>query len=518
MLSLLVVLLTLLSGNLVDASFREINIGRESIPSIRGIEYLDHKTTASTCGPVYVEPGTEAFIEISIEAISVEKNIKDPEQLEIPTLVVSLTDKMRFQSDLAWSQYNPEALFEVYDYEDGESNNYDRSENFFDKSKNKFKVTVEGEPLDSLAYFNGALSKSKPVKFPVPTTDVYCVFTVPHKANIKSVSIAVVYKNSYGYLAFPSYAFLQELKLALVLVFIEAALIFWSIYKSTIQSSSNLSVVSRTVIFFIFTPFFSLILIETVSLGLRNVSEPRRLGGLYFFLKSVIHFARKIFYIYIDYWILLFAMGYGVIYYDKNAPGNHKIFPSRLASFAKILLLSNISIFIVNNLVSALLRTDFAADVPDAFSKLNPDVDYSFIYTLHDFCRFLLGIFPAVWFGSVFYHFKESLALVNSPLKTKFKLSIILTLTFEIISVLLMLIYSYVNSAKSPAKMGLLRESYVAESKACFDTGQLKAIFWSQDANIQLLILVFLLFWVRDNSGLGVKHPIQDYELANREA
>lgn len=478
--------------------------------SLRGIEYLDHKTTASTCGPVYVEPGYEAFIEISIEAISVEKNIKDPEQLKIPTLVISHSDLMRFKSDLAWSVYYSGDLFGVYEV--GNSS-------IFITSKNEFKVDVEGKSLDSLAYFNGALSKSKPVKFPVPTTEVYCVFTIPHKADIKSVSIAVIYKNSYGYLPFPSYAYLQELKLALVLVFIEAALIFWSIYKSTIQSSSNLSLVSRTVIFFIFTPFFSLILLETVSLGLRNVSEPRRLGGLYFFLKAVIHFARKILYIYIDYWILLFAMGYGVIYCGKKTPGNHKIFPSRLESFARILLLTNISVFIVNELVIALLEADFSADVPDTFSKLNPGVDYSFIYTLHGFCRFLLGIFPVIWFGWVFYYFNESLALVNDPLKTKFKLSILLTLTFESISVSLMLMYSYVHTDKSPDGMPISREYYFDKgNKAYFDNRQQKAIFWSQDVNIQLLILVFLLFWVRDNSGLGVKHPIQDYELADQTA
>lgn len=495
MLSLLVVLLALLSGISADVS-------------LRGIEFLDHVSTASTCGPVYVEPGTEAFIEVSIEAISVEKNIKDPDQLKIPTLVVRHNDLMRFKSELTWSEYNPNLLFEVY--EDGDSD-------IFDKSKNKFKVDVEGKSLESLAYFNGALTKSKPVKFPVPTTDVYCVFTVPHKSDIKSVNIAVVYKNSYGYLAFPSYAFLQELKLALVFVFIEAALIFWSIYRSTIQSSSNLSVVSRTVIFFIFIPFFILILLETVSLGLRNVSEPKRFGGLYFFLKAVIHFARKILYIYIDYWILLFAMGYGVIYYGKNTPGNHKIFPSRLQSFARILLSANIGVFIINELVTALLRTDFSADIPDAFSKLNPDIGYSFIYTLHDFGKFLLGVFPVIWFGFVFYYFNESIALVNDPLKMKFKLSIILTLIIEIISVVLMLIYSYSKTDKSPNRMRMSHKYYVAqEDKAYFDNGQQKAIFWSQDANIQILILVFLLFWIRDNSGLGVKHPIQDYELADQ--
>lgn len=482
----------------------------------RGIEYLNYDSRGSVCAPVYAAPGTEAFVEVSIRSLSVKESIRVPDQLakyEIPTLIIRRQDLMKLTNGLDWYSYDYKFV-----HDDLALSHY------FNNSTRTFNVDVEGEPIDSLRYFNGHLSASNPINFPVSASDVYCVFiSPPRELGIQSLNIPVVFKNSYGYLSYPSYVVLQQAKLAMTILFIEAALILLAAFKY--RKKSQLSEISKPIIFYVFLPFFSLNLLELVSMLIKNKVEPTRLDGVYFLIKTVILFLRKILYILVDYWILLFAMGYGVVY--LRGLTNLKSFPSRLLKFANSLLTVNIGVLVVDDLIDLIFNYDFASDFPDALTKLNPYINDNFLYTVEDIARFLMGIFPIVWFSFVCHYFLETKKVIGLKSKKKFTITIVAAILIEIGAVLFQVAYA-VTKGKDPSRMAFSLEKdnwpeiqsrfQTLEDEAIFNYGQQQAIFWAQDVNIQLLILVFYFFWIRDNSGLKTKDSNAEYELVDQSA
>lgn len=482
----------------------------------RGVEYLNYDSRGSVCAPVYAEPGTEAFVEVSIRSLVVKESIRVPDQLtkyEIPTLIIRRQDLMKLRNGLAWHSYD--RLYE-FDHDDLVISYY------FDNSTKSFNVDVKGDPIDSLRYFNGNFSVTNPIKFPVSANDVYCVFILPpRKMGIKSLNIPVVFKNSYGYLSYPSHVVLQQSKLAMTILFIEAGLILLAAFKY--RKTSQLSEISKAVVFYIFVPFFTLNLVEMLSMMIKNRIEPTRLDGVYFLIKTVILFLRKLLYIFVDYWIILFAMGYGVVY--LRAPANQKILPSHLQKFANTLLILNLGALVVDDFIDLMFNYDFASDLPDDLSKLSPYINHNFLSTAQDVARFLMGIFPIVWFSFVCNYFLATKKTVGNKLNKKFTITIVAAILIEIGVVLFQVAYALTKEPQRPEPYTgkgnwpeIQSRLQAFEDKAIFNSGQQQAIFWVQDVNIQLLILLFYFFWIRDNSGLKMKESNGDYELVDQSA
>lgn len=492
--------------------------------TLRGIEHLSfyRKTTYA---PVFIGPSSEGYIDVSIKAIEVNETLSSPQHLEkyqIPILIVPQEDVLRFKSNLGYM------YFEGIE-EDGDDSPH-IIETYFDMEKNRIKDEVDGEPLDPIKYYNSQFTIASPVHFPVTDSKIYYIFICPfHSQGIRSLDVEVVFKNSYGYLPFPSYVVFQESKLALVIGLIEVTMIYFAIfkYKTTpgLFSTANLSLVSKVTVFYVFIPFFIVSLIETTAMGLRNRAGPTHYGGIYVALKVVIRLFRTVLYIFADYLILLFAMGYGVVYSKRGTSGNHKVFPSRLQSTAKFLLIMNICVFLLYELSELCLFSDFAADIPEGFVKFHSNINTDFLYTLNEVSQFLLGSFPVVWFAYVGYYITETNVALNQlsnevrGIGRKFNLTVFLTLTIEIISVLFLLIYTVFHSSNRSTNRythdwrEYRRKQIQEEESLLFNYKNEQTIFWLQDANIQLLILVFYFFWIRDNSGLVAKKPFDGYEL-----
>ncbi|CAI5758281.1 unnamed protein product [Candida verbasci] len=218
----------------------------------------------------------------------------------------------------------------------------------------KFNVdAAEGYKVDDGKFYNG----DSTVKFTVPDSGIYCIYIAPDKD--KEFSIPVVFKNSYGNLPYSYYMIYSQLKWFILISIALFAYLLNYILKFKVgddfKNLDSISVISKGIIFLILAPAILVSIVQWINFFLKNwfvesCSQSFFMDLLSFLTELVNH----CFNAYTSFIVLLFSMGYGVIYYHNGNSHHYRMFPQKSLNRVASLLFLNILVMFLYSIAISL--------------------------------------------------------------------------------------------------------------------------------------------------------------------
>lgn len=489
---------------------------------------------SSACRLIKKDNAGDAYMDLYIDKIKSSSN--DLSKVKIPLLVMRATDSDNFTTDFVF---------------DAPSLKY--SEVIDEKTK-KFKVETKKDTpkIDESRLLNDYLIPNPKdgkdheqvnIKFTVPESGMYCaLIAVPPESKLSELKVTMKVKHSHGWLDYGSWVIYRQLSLGIALGAFLVGYLFYYILRFKVgrnfQNLNTVSLISKAVIFYVLVPFEGLLILRWLLL---SVSNRIYLGdhGFLNFLDEVLIAADSCFNVYLHYCILLFAMGYGVIYSIGKTATSFSKMPYSSLKTATILLVSNIVAYLLNFII--ILSSEYVygtlSDNESLFGSSNGDLSFLLPQAL----LLVAGLFPIVWLiVSLSLYFRTQKVIANfsgqgdeaterertsTQTSKGFKLSILVIFVMPVFIFTLTFILLVVGILK---KSGLLLPSTsVVEdgeltSKALihlFETTALnsmvyKFMVWSQLLEVYGSVALLYFIWIRNNNGLIIKaNNVEEYEV-----
>lgn len=460
-----------------------------------------NKDFSSVCVPVKYTGGN-AFVKLELEGYKLAKDTKD--DVRIPTMIIHLTDLLEAKDIPLMAKYNKLSSEKKFELTNGDKFNTPDHDHFF----NGYMTLTGGDTT---------------LKFEIEESGYYCVYIALPEA-VKDVDYSVVFKNSYGYLMFSSYLNYKFGWLSVITLIATNWYLFQHLMKTTgseFQNLNGISVISKYLVFYIISPFTLIILGENLmSLLMNHVAKKGFFLAFLAFGYQVVEIA---FQIYVQYVLLLFCMGYGVLYYHRQTKYFRKI-PAPKSRFATVLLLSGLVIFfliVLTSLFSSVSGKNSSV-IYGAVSGDEADAPGTNVWLL--FLNAIAGIlFFVSYVSSVVLGIKtikvikeyppfdtnvEDYVEKNDQLRKSFRRSLLvifaLPIYFSIVSTAIMIFttgtsYSESLKGKDPELIGYYMTDFLITDSS---------IVYYQVINnfvLGLIILVSLYFiWIRRNHGVVV--------------
>lgn len=298
------------------------------IPLALGLDLSTYETPrinkdfSSICVPVKYSGGN-AFVKLELEHYRLAKG--DEDNVKIPTMIIHLTDLLDTKKIPLMSEYNKLSSEKKFELTNGEKFNLQDRDHFY----NGF-LSLNGDKTG--------------LKFDVDESGYYCVYIAPPDS-VKEVNYSVVSKNSYGYMMFSSYLQYKFGWLTGIILIATNWYLFQHLMKTTgseYQNLNGLSVISKFLVFYIISPYTLILLGENVlGLVMNNVAKKGFFLSFLAFGYQVVEIA---FQIYVQYLLLMFCMGYGVIYYHRQTKFFRQM-PASRSKFATALLFIGVVLF-----------------------------------------------------------------------------------------------------------------------------------------------------------------------------
>ena len=474
-----------------------------SNPTILGFE------KGVICGPISQRKG-KGYIKVD--------GSKLPQDFKLPTLIFHYTDLLNFTN-----LPNVEKYFDDYA-------KHQISDSLFDDDKSKFNLKVASDfQIDDAKLYNGYIDTNKNVEYIVYDTGIYCVYI--GKLEDKKIDIPVVFKNSYGNLTYIEYTIYSQMKYFIVLAIILFIYLLNYILKFKVgkdfKDLDSVSVISKAVIFLVLFPFILVNSYMWIGSFLENnffdTSKDSMLMNL---AKQGAQFLSIAFNTYTICILLLFSMGYGVIYYHNGNSHRYRLFPHQ--TFVRIVG------FFVTNLVVIyiylLLLNGSKSDTPflTGFDQLEPPSSGSAVLNLF---AGLTGLFSITWFILiVYFYFKTKKTISHFPpnpndedstqrVVLAFKRSILIIL---ILPIIVMFIAGLITASRVVRGIADSLPDYPSGDTVNFDSViRMLALEKSMEvAVLPLLISNWIYFfsaviglffiWIKDNNGLIIDRNVDD--------
>ncbi|CCG20969.1 hypothetical protein CORT_0A05820 [Candida orthopsilosis Co 90-125] len=192
----------------------------------------------------------------------------------------------------------------------------------------KFNLeAAEGYTVDESKLWTGIVDKD--TKFNIPQSGIYCAYIAPDNKNQANFNLPIVFKNHYGSLSLRNYVFYSQLKFLVpisVVIFV-ALHRFIKVGKGS-TTRNSISFISNQVIFAILVPFTVLHFYTLIVYWIKNnFYDSSQNTYITCILYTTAQLADSAFNSFTSYAIVLFAMGYGTIYYHSEKTGQYRLFP-----------------------------------------------------------------------------------------------------------------------------------------------------------------------------------------------
>lgn len=245
----------------------------------------------AVCVPVKYDrdSNSKVYIELGLES--------GPKDKEYTTLILHLTDIANFTNVPLVEQFQQQKLHD-YLIKDGK----------FDLELSPDRNSINEDEL-----YNGPISSKNKIHFDVKKSGFYCVYVDTNQDN--DVAIPIIYRNSYGYLNYFEYLLYTRLMYAAAITFgLIVTLLFLLLKRvgNDFRNLNGLSLIPRATIFYVLAPYCGIFSLEFVADAILNHTAYRR--GLIIVVPVVISWLEECLGIIIAYFVLLFSMGYGVLY------------------------------------------------------------------------------------------------------------------------------------------------------------------------------------------------------------
>lgn len=400
-------------------------------------------------------------------------------------------------------------------------------------------ITLDGSEGDDLEHVDLTLD--------ITTSGIYCIYIAPPIEGVISLSLPVKFTNGNGYLSALNYmAYSQQKYFAIVGTLIFGYLFYYILrFKvgKDFKSMDTISIISKAVIFFALLPFILCTILQLVFGFLENNFSFNAFHGYFFkLLKLVGVWLNLTFSSFISFLILLFCMGYGVVYYHEANSRNYRILPEKQRKLAFGLLISDFAISTLCVLFSiAGFEGASRSGGPKAAYPYLVDDDAIFlpspyvlgggllqsIYTLTYGLNFS---FPTIWYGMSIYHYFQTKKVIskfppipngesdsNEKIISSFRKSIlvIFVLPSVVMTILLGVLMVdltkrmepingkiYADNADRPKVLELAIAMLLTAFQLSSST--MLPLLWSAAASFFLKIVCLFYIWIKDNNGLVV--------------
>lgn len=506
---------------------------------------LNSKDYGASCSPIKYTPNSkmQASIELHIDQLESDdrSTLKD---LKIPVLLFRYTDILNFTSIPPIESY-----FYEYSYvlNDG---TLEQQKEFFkdvvDFKQSKFKLDLDKNyKLHKDRIYNDYLTidskdeKHMKAVLPVYETGIYCAYVAPPiNSGIKKLSIPVDYQNSYGYLPYIQYTFYTQYKYIVAIGLLLAAYLFHYIIKFKVgkdfKDMNSISIISKAVIFYLLIPIILLTSGDWFIAFIQNNYISSGSHAVVFnFMKMTMTWIDYNFGIIFRFLILLFAMGYGVIYYHNDTNQNYREMPGRLMNKAVILLVTNICLFGVRECFEYLGgNTQFSMygnTASNGTQLINPHSNFTTIFIIRQLINFACEIFPLIWFVlSLVHYFKTKKTIAKFPpvspasegsvdanerIVKSFRQSILILFVLPVFLMsifLAFIVYHIIHSNEYSLDIPNTSREDILElvltfrmlEIQTFDRSTILPALWSAILNVYLTIILLYAIWIRNDNEL----------------
>lgn len=208
--------------------------------------------------------------------------------------------------------------------------------------------TYEGHSVDDLMLWSGIIDND--ITFSIPVSGMYCVYIAPSLTISSGYRLPIEIGKRYGSLNYIRYLRYKSLKWVTVLSVSFFAMGNYYIpgFKSGPQSLTSVQAVTRTLVTLISLPFITKSVLELVYLLIRNnYYATYQTSPLLVNLKLISKFTDYFHSAFTSYAVLLFSMGFGVVYYYHDNLVNFRKLPSGLFRKATALLAIQVVIILL---------------------------------------------------------------------------------------------------------------------------------------------------------------------------
>lgn len=472
-----------------------------------------------------------ATMHVYIDRVESTSNI---DKLKIPILIMRASDTDNFTVDYVF---------------EGERSPYEK---LIDEKTTTFDLkTKKGAPkIDPSRLLNdymvpdprdGNTHEHVDIVFEVPESGIYCaLIAVPDNSGLSKLRLVLNTVNSHGLLDFSSWVIYKQL---LYGILVGVALVVYLIYYilrfkvgSNFQNLNSVSLISKGIIFRVLIPLQLLLIFRWFFFFVSNHYAPSEHKLLAFF-DGLLLWADSCFNVYIHFCVLLFAMGYGVIYDIGKSSSSYNKIPYSSWRLAKALF--------IGNLAALTLNFVFRASGMVLYDKVNfselalgPTNGGSF-QIVTGLLVAVTGIYPIVWLiVSLSHYFKTQKLISNFPatgndagereaasLKTSkcFKRSILVIFVLPIFVFTMTCIVLVVGILrKSSLNFSFAEDGRLQNSGeivrlveyAALDSRVYKAMVWTLLLEVYGSVALLYFIWIKNNNGLVTKETVVDeYEV-----
>ncbi|CUM52568.1 unnamed protein product [Debaryomyces tyrocola] len=488
------------------------------------------------CIPIISEP--EASIQA---AILIKLRGVVPSRLKVPVLLFRYEDILNFTT-----------LPSREEYEKGYTSNYSSSnlnwDNYFlknsvDFEENKFILDLyEGyNEIDEKRIYNGFLDRYTEAVLPVYESGMYCVYLAPPIEQNFDVRFYLKVQNSKFYSSDMRYTNYRQTIYIIVAGLLLTVFLINDILKFSTDKRlkiRNVPIISKVVLFYILIPVVLFVSLEWLVVFIElhcNLSNRKIRYFKYFHL--AIEWIQTNWNILLQFYILLFTMGYGVIYYHKGASRTFSKMPKRNKNLALSLFITNIILSNTQKQCLACVRYLMSFPTLALYKDMIRFISMVWLYGQL--------VFPFIWYFVSFIYYLKTRSIIKKLPRTltrteeidaitrivrAFKQSILVVFISPTISPLARLIAYGPLSIKSSRSAqndftlqlslidnDLLRESLISLVKSINDKFMRTKLHemsldraWPGALEIYLTIGLLYVIWIRNNNALVVEDEKED--------
>lgn len=344
--------------SLLTASLGLVSLVASSYTDVQIKIALDNKFNGATCGAVEHSKGKKSSINFYIEEITGIENLK------IPFAVFRYRDIVNYENFPTLDSY-------MKSYSNGDKARSDLYKGLVDFESNKFIISEsstnkreDGSKASNVYtdYLSFVGDNQQPeALFEVEESGIYCIYLAPPLEEGLEFSIPVRYQSSTGYLSPTDYKMYSTTRWFSFFGILLFGYLFYYILRfktdKNFANMDNISFISKGIIFYVLFPIVVLQLTIVFFNSLMNNFGPSdKINPVLDIMLSVTYWGASCFGAVILYFVLLFAMGFGVIYYNKGTSRNYRTLPDGHFKKANILLLLNLGAISLEYVVSILSK------------------------------------------------------------------------------------------------------------------------------------------------------------------
>lgn len=462
----------------------------------------------SFCVPVKNLNGN-AFIKLHVEDfVTPQKESTKP--LRLPTLVIHLTDIFNFTNIPLMEDFN------------GLSK--DKKSRLIEEDK---FMLIPKKDYNQQELLNSYLSLEDDdhgvLTFNVEKSGFYCVYIVP-PPELSELKVPLIYHNSYGLLNYFEYVIYSQSAYWIIILALITFVLFRNLFAGigkNFENLNNISVISKVSVFYVLFPTLGFLLVLTINDFILNSYEVK--PWFFVFTRIVIDDLIILISNVYGYMILLFCMGYGVLYYHRKTKSFQQL-PRANFRYANILLALNLGISSLVIINGIFVNSSSAVIIgPETFDARPSSTGES----IDSFLRLFQGLIKfVVYVSSIRFGFKtmkvireyppysssvENYVEKNQNLAKAFKRSlyiIFLVPIYAVLAVSALIMYSTIQDfSKDYSTHPEVTQdeiSYIAQDLVINHGKYLYYQMWDMYLISIFIIISLYYLWVRGNQGLVI--------------